>query len=485
MKKILDISEIKNNNDIYKVLVEKTLNYIYLIDSKYRILSANTSAKKVFRKRFKNIIGKKVNQIFPPQISKGYITSLKKVFKTGRPLVSKNSKMVVGNNLSYLTVTLSPVKDSEGKVISVIGVSHDITSEVIAEKKMKESEEKYRRLFETAKDSILILNAVSGEITDSNPYLQELLGYSAKELVGKKIFEIGLFKDIVKNKEKFIELQKKKYVRYDNLSLQTKKGEKKYVEFISNVYKVGDKKVIQCNIRDITEKKEVEKAKENFLSLASHQLRTPLSITKWVLETLTHEEHLTPHQKEKFNELIYTNERLIKLINNILSVSVIDNGRLEVNKKMVNIRQLIFELAESLKKFAINKEKIIKITCPKKLKEIYCDPLLISEALTNLLINAINYSSHESEEIKLIVTERTNDYQVSIHNSGVMDLSLQEKINKYERFVRGVNAIDKQTAGSGLGLYITKKVMEANGGKIWFESNVKSGTTFYVAINKK
>lgn len=120
---------------------------------------------------------------------------------------------------------------------------------------LKDSEIRYRRLFESAKDGILILDATTGQITDVNPFLSNLLGYSYKEMLGKKLWEIGLFKDADVSQKAFQELRQKKYIRYDELPLQTKQGTNIEVEFVSNVYLVNGEKVIQCNIRDITERK--------------------------------------------------------------------------------------------------------------------------------------------------------------------------------------------------------------------------------------
>ncbi|MBW2493047.1 MAG: PAS domain S-box protein [Deltaproteobacteria bacterium] len=120
------------------------------------------------------------------------------------------------------------------------------------------SETRYRRLFETAKYGILILDANTGKIADVNPFLVEMLGYSKEEFIGKELWEIGAFKDIKASKEAFKKLQKEEYVRYEHLPLETKDGHKVDVEFISNVYTVDHTKVIQCNIRNITARKEVE-----------------------------------------------------------------------------------------------------------------------------------------------------------------------------------------------------------------------------------
>ena len=120
------------------------------------------------------------------------------------------------------------------------------------------SEIRYRRLFESAKDGILILDAESGMIVDVNLFLVELLGFSHDQFLGKIIWEIGVFKDVIANKEKFLELQKNEYVRYEHLPLAILNGKSISVEFVSNVYEVGDERVIQCNIRDITERKQAE-----------------------------------------------------------------------------------------------------------------------------------------------------------------------------------------------------------------------------------
>jgi len=119
------------------------------------------------------------------------------------------------------------------------------------------SEARYRRLFEAARDGILILEAETGLIVDVNPYLVEMLGVTREQFLKKSIWEIGFFKDIAANKDKFLELQQKEYVRYEDLPLETSDGRKFHVEFVSNVYQVSGYNVIQCNIRDITKRKEM------------------------------------------------------------------------------------------------------------------------------------------------------------------------------------------------------------------------------------
>ena len=127
-----------------------------------------------------------------------------------------------------------------------------------ADEALKISETRYRRLFESAEDGILLLDADTGQILDVNPFLLTMLGYSHNDFMGKKLWEIGPFSDIAASRLRFSELQTKGYVRYEHLPLQTKDRRLIDVEFVSNVYLVDNNKIIQCNIRDITLRKRAE-----------------------------------------------------------------------------------------------------------------------------------------------------------------------------------------------------------------------------------
>jgi len=169
----------------------------------------------------------------------------------------------------------------------------DITDRKQSEEALKISETRYRRLFESAQDGILILDAETGQISDVNPFLVEMLGYSHEEFLGKKLWEIGPFKNREASKAAFLELQGKGYVRYKDLPLETKEGRLIAVEFVSNVYLVNHHKVIQCNIRDITERKLIAEALqqahnelERRVEERTVELRTALSEIKTMKDQL-------------------------------------------------------------------------------------------------------------------------------------------------------------------------------------------------------
>src|SRR5580692_4020348 len=141
------------------------------------------------------------------------------------------------------------------------------SSEAHTEQALRASETSYRRLFEAAKDGILILDVDTGRIHDVNPFLFNLLGFSRNEMVGKTVGELSPFKDIESNKVMLERLQKDGYIRYEDLPLETRDGRKIAVEFVSNVYQAGDHNVIQCNVRDITERKAAEKERSRLAAI--------------------------------------------------------------------------------------------------------------------------------------------------------------------------------------------------------------------------
>ena len=190
----------------------------------------------------------------------------------------------------------------------------DMTEHKAMEEALKISETRYRRLFETAQDGILILDAETGQISDVNPFLGEMLGYSHEDFLGKKLWEIGAFKDIEASKAAFLELQGKGYVRYNDLPLETKDGRPMDVEFVSNVYLVNHHKVIQCNIRDITERKLLGEALqkshnelEQRVEERTVELRTALSEIQTMKDLLETENIYFRHEnkmKHRFEHIL-------------------------------------------------------------------------------------------------------------------------------------------------------------------------------------
>jgi len=185
-------------------------------------------------------------------------------------------------------------------------------------KVLNASEVRFRRLFETARDGILILDADTGQIMDVNPFLKDMLGYTTEELVGKRLWEIGLFKDILKSEDAFKELQREGYIRYEDLQLETKDGKPVDVEFVSNVYDINHEKIIQCNIREISERKKAEEVSEQYKGLLENLVKQRTSELAESNRELLHE--LTEH-KQGEERIIHLNSvlRALREINQLIT----------------------------------------------------------------------------------------------------------------------------------------------------------------------
>jgi PAS domain S-box-containing protein len=174
-----------------------------------------------------------------------------------------------------------------GQPLKIVGTVQDITERKVAEEKIRISERRYRRLFEAAQDGVLIVDPGTRKITDVNPFMIEFLGYTRDEFLGKELWEIGLLKDETASQRMFEELKKNGFIRYEDLPLESKSGERREIEVVANLYQEDEQPVIQCNIRDISERKRAEQAGRRLVSIVESSTDAIISrdlkgfITSW------------------------------------------------------------------------------------------------------------------------------------------------------------------------------------------------------------
>jgi formate hydrogenlyase transcriptional activator len=270
----------------YRVMVETMNEGAVTLAADGTILYCNQRFADIVKGSLEKVIGSSIH----PYISSTDLPLFEALVERGLKGNSKGelALQVGGENAVPVLLSVSPLQgiDMPGVVCAVMV---DITERKKMEEALKISETRYRRLFEAAQDGILILDAETGQIVDVNPFLLEMLGYSHEELLGKKLWEIGTFRDIEASKAISLELKSKGYVRYHDLPLETKEGRPIAVEFVSNVYQVNHHKVIQCNIRDTTERKHTAEALKNSYNELERQtveLRTAIAEIKTLKDQL-------------------------------------------------------------------------------------------------------------------------------------------------------------------------------------------------------
>jgi len=234
------------------------------------------------------------------------------------------------------------------------------------------------------------------------------------------------------------------------------------------------------NVRDITRFREAEEAKDTFISVISHELKTPVSLVKGYASTLRRED-VEWDRATLLNGLMVIEEeadRLGELIDNLLDVSRVQLGTLTLRFSPVALDQLAHQVADRLK-LQTNKHTIV-VDFPDSFPEIQADERRIGQVLTNLLNNAIKYSP-EGGTITVHGEVKPTGVQISVSDEGI-GLSEEQKERIFERFYRVENTLSRETQGVGLGLYIVRSLVEAHGGQIWVESHLGKGTTFHVLL---
>jgi PAS domain S-box-containing protein len=375
---------------------------------------------------------------------------------------------------------------------------------ILADQALIASEAQYRRLFESAQDGILIVDAGTGQIQDINPFLLDLLGFSREEYLGKKLWEVAAFQDSEASKSAFLELQQKGYIRYDNIPLRSKTGSKVEVEFVSNIYDVGLKKVIQCNIRDIAERKHAEaeiqqlnadlerrvhlrtaqvealnKELETFNYSVSHDLQAPLRRINGFVSALERAcgDELTQNAKDLIVEIHASTEHMTTLIQALLKLASL--GRSELQCQEIDLSSIAHIIATELQQGDPGRQ--VEFIIPDGILTS-SDAAMLRIVLENLMENAWKFTSLvEFARIEVGVTYAAGkpaEYFVRDNGAGFDMRYANRLFGAFQRL-----HLEDEFPGTGIGLASVQRIIHRHGGRIRAESSVGNGATFYFDLN--
>lgn len=346
--------------------------------------------------------------------------------------------------------------------------------------------QKYELAVENASDQIIITDP-DGKIIYANLALEKITGYSREDVLGQTPKIWGGQMD-----DKFYQKMWRTIKNYKTVfSAEIKNHRKNGQEYIADVYIspiLDDDKQIKFFVgieRDITKAKEVDQAKTEFVSLASHQLRTPLSAINWYTELMLSGDagKISAEQKNYLREVYDSSKKMADLVNSLLNVSRIEMGTFIIEPKNLDLVAIAKDVLNEIK--IIIDQKRIKVTENYKPSKIIAkiDPNLTRIIFQNLLTNAVKYNK-EGGKLTVDISKQKKYFMIKIIDTGYgIPQSSQDKI--FTKLFRAENIKQKVTDGTGLGLYIVRSIIQQSGGQIWFNSTENKGTTFYVVIPRE
>jgi PAS domain S-box-containing protein len=470
------LSAIVNSSD--DAIISKTLDGI--------IISWNPAAEKMFGYSEHEAIGNNISIIIPPERFQEEQTILENIrkglkidqFRTVR--IAKNKRKI------KISLTVSPIKDQEGNIIGASKIARDISDQKLAEEKQATL-----AAIVSSSDDAIISKTLFGIITSWNQAATKMFGYTEAEVIGRHI-SIIIPPDRMDEETMIIEsIRSGKKIKHFETVRIAKDGRELNISLTVSPIRNKAGKIIGASkiARDISEKMQIEKQrilytdklkqlnkyKDEFMTMASHELKTPLTIIKANLDIM----YLKMQQDE--NVVFVENtlkqvEKLNKLINDLLDISKIQAGKLELKLADFDMNGLLKEMIHNLQPTT---EIKILLTNTNDILPAYGDRDRIGLVIINLLGNAIKYSPN-SKEIKVNAFRSEDAIIVGIEDKGI-GIPADDLNHIFTRFYR-VSGITSTFSGSGIGLYIASQIISRHGGKIWAVSQLKKGSTFYFSI---
>jgi len=361
---------------------------------------------------------------------------------------------------------------------------------------LQDSEVRYRRLFEAAQDGILILEADTGQIVDANPFLLEMLGYTREELLGKQLWKIGFFRDRALAEAAFTTLQQKGYIRYEDLPLEAKNGRRREVEFVSNLYEVDHQKVIQCNIRDITDRKLLEAKWQQAQKMevvgqlaggVAHDFNNILTSTLLQLSLLLDDPSLPEGTKRSLRQLENEAKRAAGLTRQLLLFSrqhVIGLRPLKLNAVLANLLNMLRRL--------LSKDVSLEFQAGNNPLWIEADAGMIEQVVTNLCLNAQDAMVPKGGQLTIDARLVKLDAEASRVNLearpglfvclAVTDTGCGMNTATLKRLFEPFFTTKEVGKGTGLGLATVYGITKQHGGWVEVTSQMGKGSTFRVYL---
>ncbi|MBN2096271.1 PAS domain-containing protein [Candidatus Peregrinibacteria bacterium] len=488
---ILSLDETKN---IIRVLP----NALFVLDTQGRITSVNQAAERLTEFGSQEMAGKSLEELIghTGDGQKEEIFNLTDLRKRGA--IYDLQAFCFTKYHKNIPISLSGVvlKNKQQKLIGFIVVAQDLSDikaseiklqashAILKKEKAKTDEEKAKAeaLLESIGEGIIAIDP-QGKVLFMNQKSEAMFGRSSQEAIGRHYAENFDFEDA-----------KGRPIKSDIFSVSGSiVMDKKIVFFFKldngklplsiTVSPIVFEEKSMGNIvtfRDITKEMEVDKAKSEFVSLASHQLRTPLTGIKWLLQEIFRKGNLGDLQTEYMQDAIHSNDRMINLVNDLLNVSRLETGTIQAVSEKVDLFEFLHPIVREASILSKETGRILRFHLSGSKIDVMLDPQLIGQVITNLLSNAIHYTD-KGKTITISAEKKGKAIVIKVTDEGI-GISKEDQKKLFSKFFRSKEAAKRSTTGSGLGLYIVGKILDVCSGTIECQSEEGRGTTFIVTL---
>jgi PAS domain S-box-containing protein len=495
---IRDLGERKRRKKVEEELIRSERKFRDIFDAtsdfliyleKEAIVDINQTALDLCGLKKENVIGRNftvIKDIFPKQDLKKHLESIKNasldhcVKEYGSELISSNKK-----NYNFLFSADCIKEDGEIKGILIRG--RDVTLRQRAWDQLSKLEEKYRVLAETSADGVITVDPL-GRLTYINPSFERMCARRKSQILAT-LFRNYLSDDSVYFFQQIFLDARKKDEKIENVELELVHSDGDVIPIEVNIApfkRENEFSGMVCTVRDITERRRVEdelkkseRLKTEFMNIAAHELKSPVTPIKGYLELIISDKETSDTVKEWAKISLRNAERLLRLVNDILDVSRLDTDTMRFEMEKLDSVQILEEVVEDMRA-AIESKGLKFITkIPKNLPSIMGDRHRLSQVLKNLFVNAVKFTDNGS--ISIVANKKDDHILVSVIDTGI-GISKDEVKKVFNKFYQAYTGDDRKNEGTGLGLFICKEILQKHHGDIWVKSEIGKGSTFSIKL---
>lgn len=349
-----------------------------------------------------------------------------------------------------------------------------------AEERLRISENRYRRLFEASTDGLLMVDPDTQAVIEANAVIATWLGSTPARLLGMELWQTGLFPSRRATLEVLRELEQQRIARRDVVLAPAEDEQARSIEFVSTRFRANGHDIIQCNLRDVTERNELEARKNAFISMASHELKTPVTSLKGftqLLQRRLQRQQVDPQTLLFLDRMDAQLNKLTGLISDLLDVTKMQEGTLPYRETRFDLDELVRETIENVQA-AITTHQIRSEGATGA--QVSGDRDRLGQALINVLTNAVKYSP-EAETVVVRLSADQQWAEVAVQDFGI-GIAAQHHQRIFEQFYQVAEPQEGGYPGLGIGLYIAHTLVERHGGRLWLESRKGAGSTFHFTL---